>query len=202
MNLRERILRQKDGKVIFIDFFDDYQDGHVRNILMELTREGVLVRLSKGVYYKPVRTRLGILYPEVEDVIAAIAKRDHAKILPTGNTAMYQLGLTTQIPMNYEFLTNGAARKLTIDNRTITLKHGVANNFAFKGKLMPVVHQTMRAIGAANIDETMLGQIRSLLQANPEPRTIKHDMQLLPAWERKIVGKLIVKSEQCIIRAC
>ena len=195
MNLRERILRQKDGKVIFIDFFDDYQDGHVRNILMELTREGVLVRLSKGVYYKPVRTRLGILYPEVEDVIAAIAKRDHAKILPTGNTAMYQLGLTTQIPMNYEFLTNGAARKLTIDNRTITLKHGVANNFAFKGKLMPVVHQAMRAIGAANIDETMLGQIRSLLQANPEPRTIKHDMQLLPAWERKIVGKLIVKSE-------
>ena len=195
MNLRERILRQKDGKVIFIDFFDDYQDGHVRNILMELTREGVLVRLSKGVYYKPVRTRLGILYPEVEDVIAAIAKRDHAKILPTGNTAMYQLGLTTQIPMNYEFLTNGAARKLTIDNRTITLKHGVANNFAFKGKLMPVVHQAMRAIGAANIDETRLGQIRSLLQANPEPRTIKHDMQLLPAWERKIVGKLIVKSE-------
>ena len=195
MNLRERILRQKDGKVIFIDFFDDYQDGHVRNILMELTREGVLVRLSKGVYYKPVRTRLGILYPEVEDVIAAIAKRDHAKILPTGNTAMYQLGLTTQIPMNYEFLTNGAARKLTIDNRTITLKHGVANNFAFKGKLMPVVHQAMRAIGAANIDETMLGQIRSLLQANPEPRTMKHDMQLLPAWERKIVGKLIVKSE-------
>ena len=191
MNLRERILRQKDGKVIFIDFFDDYQDGHVRNILMELTREGVLVRLSKGVYYKPVRTRLGILYPEVEDVIAAIAKRDHAKILPTGNTAMYQLGLTTQIPMNYEFLTNGAARKLTIDNRTITLKHGVANNFAFKGKLMPVVHQAMRAIGAANIDETMLGQIRSLLQANPEPRTIKHDTQLLPAWERKIVQSLI-----------
>ena len=191
MNLRERILRQKDGKVIFIDFFDDYQDGHVRNILMELTREGVLVRLSKGVYYKPVRTRLGILYPEVEDVIAAIAKRDHAKILPTGNTAMYQLGLTTQIPMNYEFLTNGAARKLTIDNRTITLKHGVANNFAFKGKLMPVVHQAMRAIGAANIDETMLGQIRSLLQANPEPRTMKHDMQLLPAWERKIVQSLI-----------
>ena len=191
MNLRERILRQKDGKVIFIDFFDDYQDGHVRNILMELTREGVLVRLSKGVYYKPVRTRLGILYPEVEDVIAAIAKRDHAKILPTGNTAMYQLGLTTQIPMNYEFLTNGAARKLTIDNRTITLKHGVANNFAFKGKLMPVVHQAMRAIGAANIDETMLGQIRSLLQANPEPRTIKHDTQLLPAWERKIVQSMI-----------
>ena len=194
MNLRERILRQKDGKVIFIDFFDDYQDGHVRNILMELTREGVLVRLSKGVYYKPVRTRLGILYPEVEDVIAAIAKRDHAKILPTGNTAMYQLGLTTQIPMNYEFLTNGAARELTIDNRTITLKHGVANNFAFKGKLMPVVHQAMRAIGAANIDETMLGQIRSLLQANPEPRTIKHDMQLLTAWERKIVEKLIENS--------
>jgi len=191
MNLRERILRQKDGKVIFIDFFENYQEGHVRNILMELTREGILVRLSKGVYYKPVRTRLGILYPEVEDVIGAIAKRDHAMILPTGNTAMYQLGLTMQIPMNYEFLTNGAARKLKIDNRTITLKHGVANNFAFKGKLMPVVHQAMRAIGAANMDETMLGQIRSLLQANPEPRTIKHDIQLLPAWERKIIQAMI-----------
>lgn len=191
MNIKERIIRHKNGKIFFSDFFSDYKDDYVKKVLAELEKEGVLLRLSPGVYYLPIKTRLGILYPEVEDVIAAIAKRDHANILPTGNTAMYQLGLSTQIPMNYEFLTNGAARKLQIDNRTITLKHGVANNFAFKGKLMPVVHQAMRAIGAANMDDTMLGQIRSLLHANPEPRTIKHDMQLLPAWERKIVQSIL-----------
>lgn len=191
MTLKERIIRHKDGAIIFSDFFGNFGVGTVRNTLSKLTNEGILVRLSKGVYYKPVRTRLGILYPQVDEVIKAIAKRDHAKILPTGNTAMYQLGLTTQVPMNYEYLTNGAARKLQIGNHTITLKHGVATNFAFRGKFMPVLHQALRAIGQTNLTAEHIAQISKLVRDNFEPNTMRYDIKLLPAWERKIVQPII-----------
>lgn len=190
MNLKERIIRRKDGTILFRDFFGKYDDEYVGNVCSELVKEGTLVRLAQGIYYKPVKTRLGILFPTVEEVIEVIAKRDHAAILPTGNTAIHQLGLTTQVPTNYEFLTNGAARKLQVGNRTITLKHGVANNFAFKGKLMPVLHQALRAIGKDNITQEMLGQIALMLQRSPEPTTFRHDLAIMAKWEQDIINTL------------
>lgn len=195
MTLKERIKRHKDGSIFFRDSFMEYDDEYVGNVFAALLKDGTLVRLSQGVYYKPVHTRLGILYPAVSEVITAIAKRDHAVIMPTGNTAMYHLGLTTQVPMNYEYLTNGAARQVTVGKQTITLKHGVANNFAFRGKLMPILHQALRAIGQANITDEQKGQIAGLLVQTPEPRTIKHDLMLLPVWERSLI-KLLISNNQ------
>lgn len=193
MNLKERIIRRKDGAILFRDFFDEYDDEYVGNVCSELVKEGVLMRLSQGIYYKPVKTRLGVLFPTVEELIKVIAKRDHAVILPTGNTAIHQLGLTTQVPTNYEFLTNGAARKLKVGNRTITLKHGVANNFAFKGRLMPVLHQALKAIGKENITQEMLGQIALLLQNSPETKTFRHDFAIMSKWEQEVINKLNTK---------
>lgn len=191
MTLNERIMRHKDGAILFRDSFLEYKDDYVGNVFAELVKNDSLVRLSQGVYYKPVQTRIGVLYPAIDDVIVAIAKRDHAIILPTGNTAIYQLGMTPQVPMNYEYLTNGAARDVTIGQQTITLKHGVANNFAFRGKLMPILHQALRAIGQKNLTDEHKAQIAVLLDRTPEPRTIKNDLKLLPAWERAIVQPLI-----------
>ena len=193
MNLKERIIRRKDGAILFRDFFDEYDDEYVGNVCSELVKEGGLMRLSQGIYYKPVKTRLGVLFPTVEELIKVIAKRDHAVILPTGNTAIHQLGLTTQVPTNYEFLTNGAARKLKVGNRTITLKHGVANNFAFKGRQMPVLHQALKAIGKENITQEMLGQIALLLQNSPETKTFRHDLAIMSKWEQEVINKLNTK---------
>ena len=66
MKLKERIIRRKEGTILFRDFFDEYNDEYVGNVCSELVKEGILVRLSQGIYYKPVKTRLGILFPKVE----------------------------------------------------------------------------------------------------------------------------------------
>jgi len=191
MTLKERIIRKKDGCFVFRDSFSEMNDESVGNVCSELVKESILIRLSQGVYYKPVRTRLGIVYPTIEETIRAIAKRDQAKIIPTGNTAMHQLGLTMQVPMNYEFLTNGAARTLNIDNREITLKHGVANNFAFRNALLSTIHQAMRAIGKDRVSEEQRGQLSKLLHGVEKNRVLIHDLKLLPAWELKIIKEII-----------
>lgn len=191
MTLKERIIRKKDGCFVFRDSFSEMNDESVGNVCSELVKENVLIRLSQGVYYKPVRTRLGIVYPTIEETICAIAKRDQAKIIPTGNTAMHQLGLTIQVPMNYEFLTNGAARTLNIDNREITLKHGVANNFAFRNVLLSTIHQAMRAIGKDRVSEEQRGQLSKLLHGVEKNRVLIHDLKLLTAWELKIIKEII-----------
>ena len=52
---------------------------------------------------------------------------------------------------------------------------------------MPVLVQAMKAIGKDNLTEEHLGQIRRLLSEHPEDRTWQADVQLAPAWVRKVV---------------
>lgn len=191
MTLKERILRHKRGKIFFIDYFPDYKDEYVKKTLFELGKEGILIRLAPGMYYLPIQSRLGVLYPSIDEIVQAIAKRDHATIMPSANTALHQLGFTPQVPMNYEYLTNGAARVVHLEHNTVRLKHGVAANFAYRGKLMPLLHQALQAIGKVNITDANKAHAAHLLLANPEPRTWKHDVRLMPAWERAIVEPII-----------
>ena len=63
----------------------------------------------------------------------SIAKRDKARIVPTGVYALNALGFSTQIPMNVVFLTDGAARKIKVGNgQGIVFKRTVAKNLSYK----------------------------------------------------------------------
>jgi len=137
-----------------------------------------------------MRSKFGVVFPPVGDIIKAIAKRDKAKILPTGNTAMNLLGLSTQVPMNSEYITSGSAREIKLGNRTIRLRRSVPKNFAYKGELMPVLVQALKAIGKEDLTDEHIGIIRKLLTEHPEEKTWQKDLQLAPAWIRKIVTTL------------
>ena len=83
-----RRIRSHPGSLFFNNSFPNYDDVYVRQILSELCSQGLIARISFGIYVKPMRSKFGIVYPPVGEIVKAIAKRDRAKILPTGNTAM------------------------------------------------------------------------------------------------------------------
>ena len=133
-----------------------------------------------------LNSKFGIVYPPVGEIVKAIAKRDRAKILPTGNTAMNQLGLSTQVPMNSEYITSGSAREIKLGNRTIRLKRSVTKNFDYTGELMLLLVQAMKASGKDNLTDEHVGIIRKLLKEHPEDDIWQKDVKLAPAWIRKL----------------
>lgn len=132
-------------------------------------------------------TRFGPLIPSLDQVAQAIAKRDHAKILPYGPVAENYLGFSTQVPMNAVYITSGASRKLRIGNRTLTLKYAVPTNFSFKGKVMPILVLALKSIGKNNVTEDTLDTVYGVLKENPEEETWQEDIKLAPIWIRKII---------------
>lgn len=75
---------------------------------------------------------LGVVYPSFEDVAQYIAKRDRARIVPTGSYALNVLGLSTQVPANVAYLTDGAPRKVKLlSGRGITFVKTAPRNLAF-----------------------------------------------------------------------
>ena len=189
--IRKRITRSKFGEIFFVSSFPQYDVEYVTKLLAIFEKEGLITRIAKGVYVKARKTRFGILYPSAYELVTEIAKRDKAKVIPTGATAANRLGFSTQVPMNTIFLTTGSGRKLKLGNRTVTLKHGAPRNFAFRGKLMQELVQALRSMGENNITKEDEGQIAKLLAETPEKDTIGHDLLLAPVWMRQIIKRNI-----------
>ena len=189
--IRKRITRSKFGEIFFVSSFPQYDVEYVTKLLAIFEKEGLITRIAKGVYVKARKTRFGILYPSAYELVKEIAKRDKAKVIPTGATAANRLGFSTQVPMNTIFLTTGSGRKLKLGNRTVTLKHGAPRNFAFRGKLMQELVQALRSKGENNITKEDEGQIAKLLAETPEKDTIGHDLLLAPVWMRQIIKRNI-----------
>ena len=187
--IRNKITYAKFGDVFFISSFPQYDVEYVTKLLAQFEREGLLTRIANGVYVKAKKTRFGVLFPSVYELVDKIAKRDNAEVIPTGDTAANRLGFSTQVPMNAVFLTSGSSRKLTLGNRSVTLKHGAPRNFAYQGQLMPELVQALRSIGEDNITENDEARVRQLLAETPELDTIEHDLQLAPIWVRRIIER-------------
>lgn len=187
--IKSKLIRARYGAVFFVSTFPQYNVEYVTKLLAQFEKEGVITRIAKGIYVKVKKTRFGVVYPSAYELVTEIAKRDKAIVFPTGETAANRLGFSTQVPMNVCFITSGTPRKLKLGNRTVTLKHGVPRNFAYKGKLMPELVQALRSIGEANMTEAVENRIAQLLSETQETETMEHDLLLAPVWVRQIVKR-------------
>lgn len=181
------------GSIFFPSDFTSY--GEVKAVgksLERLTAKGDIVRLARGIYsYPEIDTvlGLGVLMPSIEQIAETIARRDKARIVPTGIYAMNRLGLSTQVPMNVVYLTDGAPRKVSLGNgRSIQFKYTTPRNLAFTNPLAMLVTFALKEIGKDNVTEDIIKRIKSVLQKERK-ENIAADEALMPAWIRNITRK-------------
>jgi hypothetical protein len=175
------------------DFAKYLNDDLVSTVLLRLEKSGLLVRVAQGIYLYPERTRFGIAYPSLFTIASTIAERDNATILPTGDTALNQLGLSTQVPTNEVYLTTGSPRMVKVGKRTIRFKQSAPKNFSYKSRLMPLIVFSFKDLGEKNIDESVLSKIEKIIINSPEKELVKEDMALAPLWIRKVLLPIIRK---------
>ena len=193
--IRTRVVDSGRGTLFFPDSFaDSGTSDAVRSALVRLCENGVLTRVAQGIYcYPRVDTRWGggVILPSVEEIAAAIAERDRVRIAPTGTYALYRLGLTTQIPANVVFITDGSPRRVSIGKgRGILFKHtSEMRTFAYQSQLMTLIVTALREIGEGNVTEEQLAALKEHLNNVPELE-YAHDIALAPLWVRKQLSTL------------
>lgn len=187
------VSKSKRGKLFFVSDFLQYGNyDTVRKTLQRLVTKGILIRISKGIYYYPKTDEiLGILYPTAEEIAKSIAKRDKAKIIPTGAYAQHLLGLSTQIPMNVVYLTDGSARKIEIGNQTIIFKKTSPKNLYFESKLSSLIIQSLKSLKENNINETIKHKLSNIIKQSGEVEKIKKDIKNAPIWIQKIMLEIL-----------
>ena len=191
--IKSIITKKRKGTIVFAEDFKKAGDsGTVRVSLFRLCKEGVLIRLTNGIFLYPKIDKqfgLGVIYPSIFEIANEIAKREKARLMPTGVYAMNRLGLSTQVPAKVIFLTDGAPRTIKIgQNATIKFQKTTAKNLAFKGKITQLVCSALKEIGKDNVTDEHLQKIKQILSMESN-KIIEHDSALVPEWISKIILK-------------
>ena len=191
-SISSKISRIKRGVIFFTeDFRDEGSLDAVRMVFHRLVKKGKVKRIANGIYVRPIISEmLGELTPTAEEVAKAIAKRDRATIVASGVLALNLLGLSTQVPMNSVYLTDGSPRKIKIGKRTIKFKKVAPKRLSAKGELSGMAILALQALGQDNLDKEREVKLIELLK-NEEPAKLRHDIKLAPDWIARVLKKAL-----------
>lgn len=160
----------------------------VDQALSRLVQQKKLMRVARGFYVLPIKSRFGDLPPNSADIIAAIARQKGERISPPGAAAANALGLTTQVPLRRIYLTSGRSRRIRISGETVELRH--AAPFAKDARH----EQLLRAIEWLGVKRPQ--QVRAVLNSLPlrERRELAERAALMPDWMAEAVSEAASQS--------
>lgn len=187
-----KIKKARRGTLFFIDDFIAFGNSKAVNKALErLVTKDEIKRIARGMYTRPqISSLIGEVMPTAENIAKAIAKRDKARIVPTGSYALNAIGLSTQVPMNVVYLTDGAARKIKLNKITIIFKKTSPKNLATIGEISTLVIQALKEIGKDKVQKWEENKIIELLKKEEKTR-LKHDLRMAPEWIRIIMRKAL-----------
>lgn len=182
--IKRRILTYESGTVFVAADFADITDKKTASVgLSRLESEGVIRRILRGVYDKPAYNRfLGEFVAPIPDKVAhAIARNFGWTIVPCGDTALNLLGLSTQVPAVWVYVSDGTYKEYSYDNTTIQFKRTTNKEVSKLSYKTALVIQALKALGKDNIDEMVISRLQKILTAE-EKKAMVSEAKAVTSW--------------------
>jgi hypothetical protein len=193
--IKKRILNAEDGTVfVTSDFTDIATITTIRKCLGRQVDENAIRRIIDGVYEKPVYSNLLKEYVPAnpEKVAYAIARGFHWTIAPCGDVALNKLGLSTQVPVVWSYISDGPYRKFSWDNVTISFKHRTNRQISFMSESTTLVVEAIKTLGKDRIDEVVIKSMKNRLPKN-ERKQILEEATGVSEWIYEVIRKVCLE---------
>lgn len=189
--VRKRIFGKGRGFVFTpSDFLDLGARSGVDQALSRLAAQGVIRRLSQGLYDYPKSSgRIGLLSPNPDAIAEALARKDDHVLQISPARAANMLGLTTQVPAKTVYLTDGPNRTRKIGRQTIELKHASRKRLAGAGRTSGAVFQALHYLGRDNVDDQVIDRLRSVLSEEDRKDLLNYTLAV-PGWMRPVAQQI------------
>lgn len=160
----------------------------IHRALSRLARSGRLLRICRGVYMRPIRTRFGLRAPFVETAIPALSELWGETIVPCGASAANVLGLTAQNPIRAVYLTSGPDRRLRFGAQQVRLRHAPRWQLVAPYRPAGTAVRALAWIGPLEVENTLAAIAPNL--SSDDMAELAATRAILPAWIAEPVGAL------------
>ncbi len=197
--IKERVLehseRLPEGAVVApTAFLHLGSRAAVDQALSRLAKSGELLRVERGRYLRPARTRYGKRASAPERVVRQIANLTGETVARSGAAAANALGLTTQVPVRPVFLTSGRSRRLTLGKQVVELQHAPSWKLWGAGRK---AGEVLRALAWLGEEAAAAEAPKAVPQLPKEEReALLMACSAVPGWLAKILNEVVLMHEE------
>ena len=187
--LGKRVRAIPEGATFVASDFSDIAGGRtIRELLRRMIDEGAAVRVMPGIYMRPLVSELlgGQVPADPEDVAYSIARVRNWTIAPSGNTALNKLGLSTQVPVVWSYVSDGPYYEKTLYGNTISFKHVANRNITGMSAVTLLVVQALKALGKDRVDGAVLQMVSDRL-GDDDLKTVVRETERATVWIRDAI---------------
>lgn len=155
----------------------------IDNTLSDLAETNKIRRVARGLYDYPRFSDLlqKTLSPDIDQVAYAYARKFNWRIEVSGESALNLLGLSTQIPAQYVYLSDGPSKSYDVMGLLLTFKKSSLKDIGFKHRESTLIVQTLKALGKNHLNAEVFAKIREQI-AKESFAKILRDTQGSTGW--------------------
>lgn len=170
----------------------------VDKALSRLAEKGTVRRLCRGMYDYPLcskwlKQELG---PNMDQVAHAFARKFGWNIQVSGNAALNIMGISTQVPTRYLYLSDGPSKSYQILDQELSFKKARFTHLDFKYPQSALLVQAIEALGENAIDDAIIKRMAIYLNASSsltpkKKQALAKDTQFVTSWVQSTVKSVL-----------
>jgi hypothetical protein len=165
------------------DFIDLGSADAIDKALSRLTQSQRIRRIAHGLYDYPRFSDLlqKTLSPDIDQVANAYARKFSWRIEVSGDSALNLLGLSSQIPAQYLYLSDGPSKSYDVMGVALNFKKSSLKDIGFKHRESTLIVQALKALGKEHLTTELFAKIREKI-AKESFAKILRDTQGSTGW--------------------
>jgi hypothetical protein len=159
--------------------------------LHRLQKKGTIRRVLRGVYNYPQFSKLlkAELSPDIDMVARALARKFGWHIQPSGPAALNLMGLSTQVPGRFVYLSDGPSRTYKVGKTELLFENTALKETGFKLPQSALIVQGLKSLGPEGITKDIITGIRQWLDPSLRPKILK-DTRTVTGWVYEAIRKI------------
>ena len=147
------------------DFGQLGDPASIDRALSRLAEKGVIRRVMRGLYDYPAYSTLlkKELSSDIDQVAHALARKFGWQIQISGNAALNILGLSTQVPTQYRYLSDGPSKTYKVGNIDVYFKKTRFTQLGLKHSQSEILVQAIQAFGDKPLNNEQQQKVRTYL---------------------------------------
>lgn len=173
------------------DFVAGFGEANIHQALSTLARAGTIRRVCHGVYDYPRYSELlgQALSPDVDEVAQALARKFNWRIQPAGDAALNLLGLSTQVPARWVYLSDGPSREYALGSQTLAFRKSALKDAGFGLRESGLLVQALKALGRDRVDAAVIARLREWLPVKQREAVLR-DTRAATSWIYQLIKEI------------
>lgn len=195
--IRDRITESKEGTIFVHSDFKDIADRDViKMALSRLCDEQIIRRVIRGVYEYPQYSNLlqEFVVPSPDKIAQALARNYGWTIVPCGDTALNLLGLSTQVPNVWSYVSDGPYKNYEFNDVYLKFNHTTNKEITRISYKTALIIQALKTLGNDKVDDKVILKLSRVL-SNDQREMLLSECQYITSWIYEALKKIVKQGD-------